>query len=171
MRSLWPCSDSSAPRHPSPTSPPLHSVGDSGGPAYRWSKVKSEAGLSKPCYSEAEQSKVTLTFHCSLFPTPAMPFASFFCQASINPLIFQMSSLLWRSLWPPPLFLGRITINHHLWIPTALLKASCCPAYLIFLDAAAWVLILSLLLTPHHPLPPTPSQNLACSRHSRTSME
>lgn len=102
-----------SPHHPSLTFP-LHSVGDSGGPAYRWPKVKSEPGLSKPCYSEAEQSKATLTFHCSLFPTACDALCLFFLPGKHQPT--HLSSLLTSAKISvtPPLFLGRITINHHL---------------------------------------------------------
>lgn len=51
---------------PSPPHPfPLLSMGSNGVPAYRWLKVKSEAGLSKPYDSEAECSKPMPTFPCS----------------------------------------------------------------------------------------------------------
>lgn len=87
----------------------------------------------------------------TLFLMPGTPSPLFFCQAKTNPLIFQVSSLLWRFLWlTPPLFLllGRSTINHPLWIPIELLRPFYGSAYLIFFEGGAWVRIYLLYLSP-----------------------
>lgn len=140
--------------------PLLLSMASNGAPAYRWFKVKSEAGLSKPHDSESACSQPRPTFPCSRCSRRlAHPFTHFLPG---NKQPTHLSSVLTsvRISMTRPLssyFQAEVQLITTSEFPQ-LLRSFYGSAYLILFEDRAWVLIYLCYLSPD----PTLTQSPAC---------